>query len=149
MLTHNGGSAVAQQLVVVQQRAGDSVLDGGHANDGGVLTNVVVDLFKRLAADELQLLASKILVGSDVVKRPRLALYSYSLHASIIFHFSLKKNSPLSRVCEAGLSFRLSISLNFIRHDPLHSILQSKSNSRKSKRSTESWSYLICFRLQK
>jgi hypothetical protein len=85
MLAHHGGATVAQQLVVVKQAACNGILNGRHANDRRVLGNALVDLLKRLATDELQLLTLKILMGGNVVKRPYLALYCYSLHLLILY----------------------------------------------------------------
>ena len=99
MLDYDGGARVAQQLVVVEQATGDGVLDGGHCNHGRVLANALVNLFKRLAAEQLQLLALEVLVGGDVVKRTDLALYGYSFHNLCLrckisaFHLYCQTNS--------------------------------------------------------
>lgn len=83
MLADNRRAGIAQQLVVVQQGACNSVLDGGHRDNRRILPHAVVDLLERLTADELQLLAAEILMGCDVVERARLSLYGYSLHVVI------------------------------------------------------------------
>ena len=84
MLAHDRGSAVAQQLVVVQQRAGNGVLYGRHCDDGRVLGHRLIHLFEGGTADELQLLAPEVLMGGYVVERPDFSLYSYSFHTLIL-----------------------------------------------------------------
>jgi len=84
VLTHDACSRVAQQLVVVEQAAGNGVLDGHHANGGGVALDVLKHLFEGGAADELHLLTVEILVGGHVVERTHKALYRYSLHLSLL-----------------------------------------------------------------
>jgi hypothetical protein len=64
----------------MEQTSCDGVLNGSHANHRRVLVDAFVNLLKRLAAEQLQLLALEILVGGDVVKRAYLALYGYSFH---------------------------------------------------------------------
>ena len=91
VLTDNGRARVAQQLVVVQQRAGNGVLDGHQAHHRGVLAHALEHLLERRAADELYLLTLEIEVGGYVVERAHKALYRYSLHTSV-----LKKEAPLS-----------------------------------------------------
>jgi hypothetical protein len=80
MLSHYRGAAVAQQLIVVQQRSGNGILNGGHAYDGWILLYAGIHLLEGLTAYQLQLLALEILMGCNVVKRPYLSLYGYSLH---------------------------------------------------------------------
>ena len=112
VLAHHRSAAVAQQLVVVQQRARDGILDGQHADGGGVLTHLVEHLFEGSAAYQLYLFALEVKVCRDIVERPYQSLYCYSLHYSIsifillFFYFSiLKKQVPLSLCCEAGPCF--------------------------------------------
>ena len=94
VLTYDGGARVAQQFIVVEQAAGNSVFNGGHADAGGVALDILEHLFEGGAADELYLLALEILMGGDVVERPEFSLYGYSLH--ILFYFYiLKKKSHL------------------------------------------------------
>jgi hypothetical protein len=97
MLSYHCGAAFAQQLIVVQQRAGNGILYGSHGNHCGILTQLLVDLFEGLAADELQLLALKILVGGNVVKRPYLALYGHSLHLLGVFIVLFNKQG--AKIC--------------------------------------------------
>lgn len=94
MFANHRHAAIAQQLVVVQQRTRNGVLDGCHAYHGGVLTHALEHLFEGVAANQLQLFALEILVGCDVVKRPCDALYRYSLHTL--------KRSPTFTLREAG-----------------------------------------------
>ena len=82
MLANDGGSRVAQQLVVVQQRASNRVLDGQHANGGGVLAHLRKNFFECATAYQLNLFSLEIEVGSNVVERPYQTLYRYSLHNS-------------------------------------------------------------------
>ena len=115
MLAHDGGTAVAQQLVVVQQRAGNGVLDGRHCNDGGVLGHRLIHLFEGGTADELQLLAPEVLMGGYVVERPDFSLYSYSLHTLLL------KEIPLSPLGEAGFPVSLCLTESAYEH-PLHNV---------------------------
>ena len=80
VLSHHRGARLAQKLVVVEQRAGNGILDGEHCYGRGVATNVLKHLLERLAADQLYLLALVVLMGCYVVERPQFALYCYSLH---------------------------------------------------------------------
>ena len=80
VLAHHGGAALAEQLVVVQQAAGDGVLDGANADDGRVALDIFEHLLEGGAANQLYLLTLEILMGGNVVKRPQLSLYGYSLH---------------------------------------------------------------------
>jgi hypothetical protein len=80
MLANDGSPRLAQQFVVMQQRTRNSILDGCHANHGGVLLNLREHLFKRGTADKLYLLAFEIQMCCDVVERSYQSLYSYSLH---------------------------------------------------------------------
>ena len=80
VLSHNGRSRRAQQLVVVQQRTGNRVFYRHQSDNGRVALDVLKHLLKRGATDYLQLLALKLLMGRNVVKRPQNALYGYSFH---------------------------------------------------------------------
>ena len=83
MLTHNGGTTVAQQLIVMQQRTSDSILNGQHANGCRVLLHVTEYLLEGVATDELYLFILEIEVSSNVVERPYQSLYRYSFHLII------------------------------------------------------------------
>ena len=84
MLAHHRRARVAEQFVVVEQAAGDGVLDGGHADDGGVAADFVVDLLEGGAADDLHLFSLEIQVGGDVVKRTDAPLDGDSPHIIIM-----------------------------------------------------------------
>ena len=86
VLAHYRGARVAQQLVVMQQTAGNGVLYGGHADDGGVVVNLGIHLFECSAADELHLLALEIQMGCHIVERTGLTLDGYSLHTVLILN---------------------------------------------------------------
>ena len=69
--------------MVLQQTAGDGVLDGHHADGAG---GYVFDHFaKRVAGHRLYGLAFKIALRRHVVIRPRYALYGYFLLHSFLF----------------------------------------------------------------
>jgi len=97
MLSHDGGAGFTQQLVVMQQRAGDGILDGEHADGGWVLLDGVKHLLEGRATNQLYLLILEEQMGGDVVKRTDESLYRYSLHNAFYFY----KKTPLSLVCEA------------------------------------------------
>ena len=95
MLAHHGGVALAQQLIVVKQAARYGVLDGANADNGRVALDVLKHLLEGGATDKLYLLALEILMGGDVVERPQLALYCYSLHCVVLLIYAyLTKNGP-------------------------------------------------------
>ena len=90
MLAHDGGARVAQQLVVMQQRTSNRILDGQHSDACRVFLHLCKHLFKGTAAYQLYLLTLKVEVGGNVVERPYQTLYRYSLHISILnFQFSI------------------------------------------------------------
>ena len=83
ILSHNAAIALADQLMVLQQTAGDGVLDGHHADGAG---RYVFDHFaKRVAGHWLHGLAFKIALRRHVVIRPRYALYGYFHLHSFLF----------------------------------------------------------------
>ena len=51
VLSHHGGSALPEQLVVVEQTAGDGVLDGADADDGRISLDVLKHLLEGSATD--------------------------------------------------------------------------------------------------
>ena len=51
VLTHHGGSALPEQLVVVEQTSGDGVLDGADADDGRISLDVLKHLLEGSATD--------------------------------------------------------------------------------------------------
>ena len=83
VLAHHGGSTLSEQFVVVKQTARYGILDGADANHRRVSLDILEHLLEGGAANQLNLFALKILMGSDVVKRPQLSLYCYSLHCRI------------------------------------------------------------------
>ena len=92
VLPHHGGAALPEQLVVVEQTARDGVLDGGDSDDGRVALDVLEHLLEGGATDQLDLLSLEILMGGDVMERPQLSLYCYSLHFA---YMSFTKNGPV------------------------------------------------------
>ena len=92
VLTHDRRSRVAQQLIVVEQRASDGVFDGRQSDDRRVALDLLIHLLKRRAADELHLLAAEVLSGRNVVERPQFALYCNSFH---LFYYSFYSRFPL------------------------------------------------------
>ena len=51
VLAHHGGSALPEQLVVVEQTASDGVLDGADADDGRISLDVLKHLLESSATD--------------------------------------------------------------------------------------------------
>ena len=90
VLADDGHAALAEQFVVVQQTAGDGVLDGHQPEHLVVRLHGGEEVFKRVAADEVQLLPAEELVGGDVVERAAYALYGY-------FHSLLYLKNPAPR----------------------------------------------------
>ena len=84
VLPYHGGAALAQQLVVVEQRARDGVLYGQHAHHGGVSAYVLEHLLESGAANQLYLFLPEILMGGYVVERALLSLYRYSFHLVLL-----------------------------------------------------------------
>jgi hypothetical protein len=80
----------------VEQAAGDGVFDGGHTDAGGVALDILEHLFKSGTADELNLFTLEVLVCGDVVERPELSLYGYSLHILFLILKSYIRKSPTS-----------------------------------------------------
>ncbi len=68
VLAHHGGSALPEQLVVVEQTARYGILDGADADDGRIALDVLEHLLEGGATNQLYLLALEILMGSDVVE---------------------------------------------------------------------------------
>lgn len=101
MLAHDGHRRLAQQLIVVQQRSCNGVLDGRHADGRRVLADGVEQLLERVAADELDVLVGEELVGGNVVVAAFYALYSNAFHLLSFISFLFTKKSRLGR--EAGL----------------------------------------------
>ena len=102
MLADNGRTAVAQQLVVMQQRAGNGILNGGQSYHRRVLAHAVEHLLEGGATDELYLLTLEIEVCRNVVERPYQSLYRYSLHRTLSFISLSLKKSRFHCGCEAG-----------------------------------------------
>jgi hypothetical protein len=95
VFSHNGGARVAQQLVVVEQRTRYRVLDGEHADGGGVLLDVAKHLFEGGTTYQLYLFSLEIQVRRYIVERPDQSLYRYSLHIlkkQLRFHCSVKRS---------------------------------------------------------
>ena len=82
VLTNDRGSAVAQQLVVVEQRASYGILDGQHTDGGRVFAHLTEHLLESRTTDELDLLSLEIEVGGNVMERTNQSLYRYSLHVT-------------------------------------------------------------------
>ena len=68
VLADDGSTRVAQQLVVMQQRARNSVFYRQHADGRRVLLDRSKDLLERRAADQLYLLTLEVQVCCNVVK---------------------------------------------------------------------------------
>ena len=119
---HDGGSAVAQQFVVVQQASGNGVLYSQHTYGVAVLLHVVKNLFEGVTAYQLNLFVGKELMGCNVVERPRYSLYRY------LFHLSSNKN-PAVPWMESGMSYLKVLFNSLIRYTynlPLHFIAKVK-----------------------
>ena len=104
VLANHRCARIAQQFVVVEQRTGNGVLDGGHSDDRRVLLDGLVDLLERRTTDELQLVVLEILVGGYVVETSDLALYGYSFH--IVF---IKTNPAFTSVKRDLVVFFISL----------------------------------------
>ena len=70
----------------MQQRTGNGVLDGQHANGGGVLFDGGKHLLKRRAANQLHLVTFEVEMGGDVVERPYQTLYCNLSHILYIMY---------------------------------------------------------------
>ena len=71
---------LAQQLVVVEQRARYGVLDCSHAYGQRILAQRSKERLKRGTADELNILVFEELMGGDIMEAALDALYCYSFH---------------------------------------------------------------------
>lgn len=80
VFAHDGCTRISQQLVVVKQRAGDGILNGQHAHDGGVALDMCEHFLEGGAAQQLHLLVLEVLVGRDVMERAQFSLYCYPFH---------------------------------------------------------------------
>ena len=76
-----GHTTVAQELVVVEQAAGNGILYGHHAEAIVVGLHGIEEPLECITTDGFNLFAGKIFVGGDVVKRPSDALDS-SFHVA-------------------------------------------------------------------
>ena len=146
MLAHDSSARVGQQLIVMQQRACDGILYRHHCYRGRIVLHRLKHLFEGSTANELYLFILEIQMGRYIVERPCQSLYRYSLHRWS--YLILLKETPLSpvvvkRSCISILQFFNSSILTY--GFPLHKCLQSKNNSRKSKRSTSSYLKLQFF----
>ena len=113
MLSHHRCPRLAQQVVVVQQRTGNGVLDSKHCYGCGIALHILKHLLERLAADELYLLTVEILMSCNVVKRPQFSLYSYSLH---LWLMSLQKNSAFTCYVKRSLIFIVNFLLSIFNY---------------------------------
>ena len=93
VLAHHGGTALSEQLVVVEQASCYGIFDGADADHRRVSLDVLEHLLEGGAANQLNLFALKILMGSDVVERSQLSLYCYSLHCRISLFYEKRSNS--------------------------------------------------------
>jgi hypothetical protein len=84
MLANHCRATISQQLIVVEQRTSNGVLNGEHTDGRRILLDVCKHLFKGTAADQLNLFSLEIQVRRNVVERPYQSLYSYSLHLFIL-----------------------------------------------------------------
>ena len=75
---------MSAQFVIVEQTAGNGVLNGQHSDGCRITAEVFKHLFEGRAANELHLLILEILVGGNIVERSYHALYRYSLHFSCL-----------------------------------------------------------------
>ena len=80
MLAHHRCATVTQQLIVMQQRAGDCVLYGQHADGCRILLDIGKHLFESRTADQLYLLSLEVQMCGNVVKRSYQSLNGNSLH---------------------------------------------------------------------
>ena len=87
VFAHDGHAAVAQQFVVVEQAAGDGVLDGNDSHCVVVVVEAGEDLLEGVAADEFHLFVLEVAVGGDVVEAALDALYCYPSDFSHLFWF--------------------------------------------------------------
>jgi hypothetical protein len=62
MFAYDGRATVTQQLIVVQQAAGDGILDGNESNHILVFSHCPEYLLERVAAYQLNLLVLEIAV---------------------------------------------------------------------------------------
>jgi hypothetical protein len=105
----------------MQQRTGNRILDGCHADDCWVLANLAEHLFEGGTADKLYLLSLEIEVCGYVVERPCQSLYRNSFH---LFNAFFDKKTPLSRCCEAEPDISFSyFCFKFTYGHPLHRLL--------------------------
>lgn len=68
VLAYDGCTRFPQQFVVVKQRAGDGILDGQHAHDGGVALDMRENFLESSATKQLHMLALEVSVSRYVVK---------------------------------------------------------------------------------
>ena len=80
VLADDAHAALAQEFVVVEQAARDSIFDGHEAEYGTVCLHGAKEGLECVATDELQRLAFKVLVGGDVVEGTADALYCNLSH---------------------------------------------------------------------
>ena len=91
VLAYHRCTAVAQQLVVVQQATSNRILYGQHTYGSGILLYLLEHLFEGAAAYKLYLLSLEVKVCRYIVERPYQSLYCNSLHYLIspIYYFTI------------------------------------------------------------
>ena len=92
MFAYDSGSALPEQLVVVQQTACYGVLDGHQGNHIILVVKMCKHLLEGVAAEQFYILALEIPVGGNIMKTALDALYSYFSH-SISLHEPYKRKS--------------------------------------------------------
>ena len=73
----DGGTALPQQFIVVEQTARNGVLDGHQCQAVVVFFHGGKEVFKGVTPHHFEFLALKILMGGNIVKRPPYALNCY------------------------------------------------------------------------
>ena len=84
VLSDNLCAAVTQQLIVVEQAAGNRILYGHQSQRVGVVIHTFKHLFKGVATHNVEFLTCEILVGCDVVETP-----NHSLDGNLFDHLFL------------------------------------------------------------
>jgi hypothetical protein len=68
VFTHDGCTAFAQQLIIVQQATCNGVFDGEHTDDVIVLMHVLEDFLEGIATNQFDFFVREILVGGNVME---------------------------------------------------------------------------------
>jgi hypothetical protein len=90
VLSHNGCTTLAQQLVVMKQGTCNGILNSSHTNHRWVLADAVKHLLERRTTFQLYLLSLEVQVCCDIVERTYQSLYCNPFHILFLAYY-LKK----------------------------------------------------------